>query len=169
MTFIVQTQINVVFDDRQSEFDGFEPLTVRLTLRVDLNFRNQMLHQLFAFKGIHHIVELFKANENFVNVIACDFIRFDSLLLCTGIHQVVFCFLDFIVHPVKPLVKVRFADDVVAVIRVKCVDLLHNFGLDGIILPQLLFSGSNFLFNGSGVHFAIDLLLHHGGKLWIAD
>ena len=128
-----------------------------------------MFHQLFTFKGIHHIVELFKANENFVNVIACDFIRFDSLLLCTGIHQVVFGFLDFIVHPVKPLVKVGFADDVMAVIRVKSVDLLHNFGLDGIILPQLLFSGSNFLFNGSGVHFAIDLLLHHGGKLWIAD
>ena len=56
-----------------------------------------------------------------------------------------------------------------AVIRVESVDLLHDFGLDGIILPQLLFSGSNFLFNASGVHFAIDLLLHHGGKLWIAD
>lgn len=44
-----------------------------------------MFHQLFTFKGIHHIVKLFKADENFVNVIACDFIRFDSLLLCTGI------------------------------------------------------------------------------------
>ena len=128
-----------------------------------------MFHQLFAFKGIHHIVELFKADENFVNVVARDFIRFDSLLLCPGIHQVVFGFLDFIVHPVKPLVKVRFADDIVALIRVKGVDLLHNFGLDGIILPQLLFSGRNFLFNGSGVYFAVDLLLHHGGKLWIAD
>ena len=85
MTFIVQTQINIAFNDRQSEFDGFEPLTVGLTLWVDLNFRDQMFHQLFAFKGIHHIVELFKADENFVNVIACDFIRFDSLLLCTGI------------------------------------------------------------------------------------
>ena len=78
-------------------------------------------------------------------------------------------FLDFIVHPVKPLVKVRFADDVMALIRVKCVDLLRDFGLDGVILPQLLFSGRNFLFNGSGVYFAVDLLLHHGGKLWIAD
>ena len=147
MTFIVQTQINIAFNDRQSEFDGFEPLTVGLTLRVDLNFRNQMFHQLFAFKGIHHIVEFFKADENFVNVVARDFIRFDCLLLCTGIHQIVFGFLDFIVHPVKPLVKVRFADDVVAVIRVKCVNLLHDFGLDGVILPQLLFSGCNFLFN----------------------
>lgn len=52
MTFIVQTQINIAFNDRQSEFDGFEPLTVGLTLRVDLNFRNQMFHQLFAFKGM---------------------------------------------------------------------------------------------------------------------
>ena len=128
-----------------------------------------MFHQLFAFKGIHNIVELFKADENLVNVVAGNFIRFDSLLLCTGIHQVVFGFLDFIVHPVKPLVKVRFADDVVAVIRVKCVDLLRDFGLDGVILSQHFFGGSNFLFNGSGVHFAIDLLLHHGGKLWIAD
>jgi len=128
-----------------------------------------MFHQLFTFKGIHNIVKLFKADENLVNVVAGNFIRFDSLLLCTGIHQIVFGFLDFIVHLVKPLVKVRFADDVVAVIRIKCVDLLHDFGFDGVILPQLLFSGSNFLFNGSGVHFAIDLLLHHGGKLWIAD
>ena len=151
MTSIVQTQINIVFNDWQSEFDGFEPLTVGLTLRVDLDFRDQMLHQLLAFKRIHNIVEFFKADENLVNVIACDFIRFDRLLLCTGIHQVVFCVLDFIVHPVKPLVKVGFADDVVAVIRVKCVDLLHDFGLDGVILPQLFFSGSNFLFNGSGV------------------
>ena len=73
MTFIVQTQINIAFNDRQSEFDGLEPLTVGLTLRVDLNFRNQMLHQLFAFKGIHHIVELFKADENLVNVFDSDY------------------------------------------------------------------------------------------------
>ena len=76
-------------------FDGFEPLTVGLTLWVDLNFRDQMFHQLFTFNGIHHIVELFKADENFVNVIARDFIRFDSLLLCPGIHQVVFGFPRF--------------------------------------------------------------------------
>ena len=56
MTFVVQTQIDIFFNDGQSEFDGFEPLTVRLTLWVDLNFRDQMFHQLFAFKGIHHIV-----------------------------------------------------------------------------------------------------------------
>ena len=128
-----------------------------------------MFHQLFSFKGVHHIVELFKADENLVNVVACDFIRFDRLLLCTGIHQIVFGFLDFIVHPVEPLVKVRFADDVVAVIRVKCVDLLYDFGFDGVMLPQHFFGGSNFLFNGSGVYFAADFLLHHGGKLWIAD
>ena len=128
-----------------------------------------MFHQLFAFKGIHHIVELFKADENFVNVIARDFIRFDSLLLCPGIHQVVFCFLDFIVHPVKPLVKVRFADDVMPAIRIKCIDLLHDFGFDGVILPQHFFGGGNFLFNGGGVYFAVDLFLHHSGKLWIAD
>ena len=44
MTFIVQTQIDIVFNDWQSEFDGFEPLTVGLTLRVDLDFRDQMFH-----------------------------------------------------------------------------------------------------------------------------
>ena len=87
MTFVVQTQIDIFFNDRQSEFDGFEPLTVGLTLWVDLNFRDQMFHQLFAFKGIHNIVELFKADENLVNVVTCDFIRFDRLLLCTGIYQ----------------------------------------------------------------------------------
>ena len=42
MTFVVQTQINVIFNDRQSEFNGFEPLTVGLTLRVDLDFRDQI-------------------------------------------------------------------------------------------------------------------------------
>ena len=52
MTFVVQTQIDIFFNDRQSEFYGFEPLTVGLTLWVDLNFRDQMLHQLFTFKGI---------------------------------------------------------------------------------------------------------------------
>ena len=169
MTFIVQTQVNIAFNDRQSEFDGFEPLTVGLTLRVDLNFRDQMFHQLFAFKGVHHIEELFKADENLVNVITCNFVCFDGLFLSTGFHQIVLGFFDFIVHPIKPLVKVGFSHDIVTVIRVKGVDLLHDFGFDGIILPQLFFSGSNFLFNGSGVHFAIDLLLHHGGKLWIAD
>ena len=89
MTFIVQTQINIIFNDRQSEFDGLKPLAIGLTLRVDLNLRDQMFHQLFAFKGVHHIVELFKTGENFVDVIACDFIRFDRLLLCTGIRNCV--------------------------------------------------------------------------------
>ena len=46
---------------------------------------------------------------------------------------------------------------------------MGDFGLDGVILPQHFFGGGNFLFNGSGVYFAVDLLLHHGGKLWIAD
>ena len=55
MTSIVQTQIGAIFNDRKSEFDGLEPLAVGLTLRVDLDFGNQMLHQLFAFKGVHHI------------------------------------------------------------------------------------------------------------------
>ncbi len=49
MTFVVQTQIDVFFNDRKSEFDGFEPLTVGLTLWVDLNFRDQMFHQLFFY------------------------------------------------------------------------------------------------------------------------
>ena len=38
MTFVVQTQIDIAFNDGQSEFDGFEPLTVGLTLRVDMDF-----------------------------------------------------------------------------------------------------------------------------------
>ena len=44
MTFIVQTQINVILNDRQSEFDGLKPLAIGLTLRVDLNLGNQMFH-----------------------------------------------------------------------------------------------------------------------------
>lgn len=106
MTFIVQTQIDIVFNDWQSEFDGFEPLTVGLTLWVDLNFRDQMFHQLFTFKGIHNIVELFKADENLVNVVAGNLIRFDSLFLGTSRHKLILGTLDFIVHLVKPFVKV---------------------------------------------------------------
>ena len=116
-----------------------------------------MLHQLFAFDRIHHIVELFKADENLVNVVAGDFVCFDGLFLGTSRHKLILGTLDFIVHLVEPFVKVGFAHDVVPVIRVKGVDFIHEFGFDGVILAQLLFGGCDFLFNGSGVYFAVDL------------
>ena len=39
-----------------------------------------------------------------------------------------------IVHLIKPVIKVGLAFDVMTVIRVKGVDLLHQFGFDGIAL-----------------------------------
>ncbi len=78
-----------------------------------------MFHQLFAFKGIHHIVELFKADENFVNVIAGSFSASIACFFALASIRLFSAIFDFIVHLVKPLVKVRFADDVMAVIRVE--------------------------------------------------
>lgn len=169
MTSIVQTQIRAIFDDRQSEFDGLEPLAVGLTLRVDMDFGNQVLHQLFAFDRIHNVVELLKAEQNLVNIVAGDFVCFDGLFLGTSRHKLILGTLDFIVHLVEPFVKVGFAHDVVPVIRVKGVDFIHEFGFDGVILAQLLFGGCDFLFNGSGVYFAVDFRLHQRSKLRVAD
>lgn len=41
LRIIVQTDIHVFLNDRQLELDGFQPLSIGLTLRVNLNFRNQ--------------------------------------------------------------------------------------------------------------------------------
>ena len=44
LLFVVQTDIHIFLDDRQPKLNGFQPLTIGLTLRVNLNFRDQFLN-----------------------------------------------------------------------------------------------------------------------------
>ena len=103
---IVQTQFKVMVDDGQLEPDGLQPLSIRLAFRLG-----------------HGGIKLVKANQDLIDVVACDFVGFNGLLLCPGIHQSIFHLFDFIVHLIK------------AVVRVKAVDLLHKPGFCGVVLP----------------------------------
>ena len=132
---IVQTQFKVMVDDRQLEPDGLQPLSVGLAFRIDLHLIDQNFHQSAAFRLGHGGIELVEANQDLIDVVACDFVGFNGLLLCPGIHQSIFHLLDFIVHLIKAVVKVRFSGDKVPVVRVKAVDLLHKPGFCGVVLP----------------------------------
>ena len=120
---IVQTQFKVMVDDGQLEPDGLQPLSIRLAFRVDLHLVDQNFHQSSAFRLGHGGIKLVKANQDLIDVVACDFVGFNGLLLCPGIHQSIFHLFDFIVHLIK------------AVVRVKAVDLLHKPGFCGVVLP----------------------------------
>ena len=120
---IVQTQFKVMVDDGQLEPDGLQPLSIRLAFRVDLHLVDQNFHQSAAFRLGHGGIKLVKANQDLIDVVACDFVGFNGLLLCPGIHQSIFHLFDFIVHLIK------------AVVRVKAVDLLHKPGFCGVVLP----------------------------------
>lgn len=132
---IVQTQFKVMVDDGQLEPDGLQPLSIRLAFRVDLHLVDQNFHQSAAFRLGHGGIKLVKANQDLIDVVACDFVGFNGLLLCPGIHQSIFHLFDFIVHLIKAVVKVRFSGDKVPVVRVKAVDLLHKPGFCGVVLP----------------------------------
>ena len=71
-----------------------------------MDFGSQVLHQLFAFDRIHNVVEPLKAEQNLVNIVASDFVCFDGLFLGTSRHKLILGTFDFIVHLVKPFVKV---------------------------------------------------------------
>ena len=132
---IVQTQFKVMVDDGQLEPDGLQPLSIRLAFRADLQLVDQNFHQSAAFRLGHGGIKLVKANQDLIDVVACDFVGFNGLLLCPGIHQSIFHLFDFIVHLIKAVVKVRFSGDKVPVVRVKAVDLLHKPGFCGVVLP----------------------------------
>ena len=131
----VQTQFKVMVDDGQLEPDGLQPLSIRLAFRVDLHLVDQNFHQSAAFRLGHGGIKLVKANQDLIDVVACDFVGFNGLLLCPGIHQSIFHLFDFIVHLIKAVVKVRFSGDKVPVVRGKAVDLLHKPGFCGVVLP----------------------------------
>ena len=81
--------------------------------------------------------------------------------------ELVFRILDFIIHLVKPVIKVCLAFHVVLIIRFEGINLLHQSCLYGITLPKLLFMRRDLLLNGRGIHLYADLFLHHGGELRI--
>ena len=152
---IVQIQFKVMVDDGQLEPDGLQPLSIRLAFRVDLHLVDQNFHQSAAFRLGHGGIKLVKANQDLIDVVACDFVGFNGLLLCPGIHQSIFHLFGFIVHLIKAVVKVGFSGDKVPVVRVKAVDLLHKPGFCGVVLPQLLLIGGDLLLNGSGIYLHV--------------
>ena len=152
---IVQTQFKVMVDDGQLEPDGLQPLSIRLAFRVNPHLIDQNLHQSAAFRLGHGGIELVEANQDLIDVVACDFVGFNGLLLCPGIHQFIFHLFDFIVHLIKAVVKVGFSGDKVPVVRVKAADLLHKPGFCGVVLPQLLLIGGDLLLNGSSIHLHV--------------
>jgi riboflavin synthase len=85
----------------------------------------------FSVSTIPHTVRQTNLNQRHKG----DFVGFNGLLLCPGIHQSIFHLFDFIVHLIKAVVKVRFSGDKVPVVRVKAVDLLHKPGFCGVVLP----------------------------------
>ena len=134
-----------------------------------MDFGNQRLHKLSAFRIIHHGVQLVKVNQNFVDIIGSQLFRFDCRFLCSCFDQQRLCILDFIIHLVKAFIKVCLALDVVFIIGVKGINFLNQSGLDGITLAKLFFVVGDLLLNSGGIYLHADFLLHQGGKLRIAD
>ena len=168
MCIIVQTQTHIFRNDWKPEFDGLEPLTIRLPFLINPNFGKQRFHELPLFLIVHDGIELIKVNQHLVDVVACQLFRLNCHLLGSGGNELVFCILDLIIHLVKPVIKVCFAFDVVFVVRVEGINFIHQPSLYGIALAKLLFMRRNLLLNGRGIHLHTDLFLHHSGELRIA-
>lgn len=137
----------------------FNPLIVKARVNTHI--------KLYRYRLVHHRIQLFKINQDFVDIVASQLFRFNGLLFDSSGDKLGLNLFYSIVHLVKPVVKVGFAFNVVSVIWVKGVDFLHQFGFNGIALAQLLFIVGNFLVDGGGVHLHIDLFPHHGCELWI--
>ena len=126
MFIIVQTQAHVFLNDWELEFDGLETLPVGLALLVYLDFGNQCLHDLPLFLLIHGSVQLIEVNQHLVNIISGELFCLDCHFLCSGGDQQIFCILDFIIHLVKPIIKVCLAFVVVFIVRVKGIYFFHQ-------------------------------------------
>ena len=169
MCIIVQTDIHIFLNDRQLKLDGFQPLSIGLTLWVNLNFRNQRLHQLPLFLFIHYGIQLFKINQNLVDIISSQFLGFDCHFLCSSNDQQIFRIFNLIIHLVKSIIKIRLTLVIVLIVRVKGIYFFHKPCFDGIALPKLFFVIRNLLLNSSRIHLHVDFFLHHSGKFRIAD
>lgn len=53
MCIIVQTYFHIFLNNRELEFNGFEPLSVRLAIFINLNFRDERFHYSTPFHIIH--------------------------------------------------------------------------------------------------------------------
>ena len=126
MFIIVQTQAHIFLNDRELEFDGLEPLSVGLAFLIYLDFGNQCFHDLPLFLLAHDGVQLVEVDQHLVDVIPGELFRFDCHFLCSGGDQQIFCILDFIIHLVKPIIKVCLAFVVVFIVRVKGIYFLHQ-------------------------------------------
>ena len=90
MLIIVQTQAHIFFDDRQLEFDGFQPLAIGLPVLVNLYLGDQRLHELAALGFVHAVIELFKVDEDLIDVVTGELLRLNRLLLGPRCNQQVF-------------------------------------------------------------------------------
>ena len=106
LLFVVQTDIHIFLDDRQPKPNGFQPLAIGLTLRVDLNFRDQFLNQLPFLSVIHLSIELIEVDQNLVDIITSQLFCLNSLFLGSGCNQQRFQFFNLIIHPIEPIIKV---------------------------------------------------------------
>ena len=78
--------------------DGFQPLAIGLALRVNLNFRNQRLHQLPPLHIVHHAVQLLKIDQHFINIVAGQFLCLNGLFFGPGRNQQRFCIFNLIIR-----------------------------------------------------------------------
>lgn len=87
LLFIVQTDIHIFLYDRQPKLDRFQPLPIGLTLRVNLNFRDQFLNQLPFLSVVHLSIELIEVDQDLVDIIAGQLFCLNGLFLGSGCNQ----------------------------------------------------------------------------------
>lgn len=155
MCIIVQTQTHIFLNNRKLEFNGFEPLTVRLPFLIDMDFRNQRFHNLSLLLLIHDSVQLFKINQHFVDIVSGEFFCFYCHFLCSGFNQQILRILYLIIHLIKAIIKVCLALDVVFIVRVERINLINQTGLCAVALTELFFKLYNLLLNGRCIYLHI--------------
>ena len=101
-------------------------MSVGLTFLVYLDFGNQRFHNLPLFLLTHDGVQLIKVNQHLVNIISGELFCFDCHFLCSGGNQQIFRIFDFIIHLIKPIIKICLALVVVFIVRVKGIYFFHQ-------------------------------------------
>lgn len=125
--------------------DGFQPLTVWLPFGVDLNIGNQFSHEFVLFNVVHNAVQVFKIGEDGDDVLRCDFICFNGLLLGFGFNEQFLRFINLIVHSKQSFIEIGFPMTIMAIIWIKLVDFFNQFFFDRILLTKLLLKMCDFL------------------------
>mgnify|MGYP000212572454 CR=1 FL=1 len=73
VSFIVQTDFHIFLHNRKLDFHRFKPLTVLLTILVNMDFGEQGFHKLSSLRLIHNSVQLFKINQDLAMLSAVSF------------------------------------------------------------------------------------------------